>query len=178
VDSWQAHDSSLEAKFQAFGSDILFDLFGSGSIFLTENFAGDACRNVPAPIIQCDRNGDGVVDDHDLAISAVVAKQRGAGCAPPRPLRWNRFFGFSIQDDWRIRSESQLKISACDGSSIRTIFGTDNGLHKPCPTPLSTASTSPCIWLQDRNWGLTETFTGLERTGVPTRLAWDRIQDR
>ncbi len=130
---WTAgrHTLHFGGEVQNFGSAIVFDLFGSSSVFLSQNFATQ------------DVNGDGVVNDLDIPIAAVVAST--APVRPPRsPEERNTYLGTYIQDDWRILSNLTLNLGfryEWDSS----VFGTSD-LHKPCPAP-PTTPTAPCIWL-------------------------------
>jgi hypothetical protein len=67
----------------------IFDLFGSGTIILTEDFAST------------DRDGNGQLDDFDIPVAAVIKNQ-----APSPPLVLppdNRYLALYAQDDWRVR---------------------------------------------------------------------------
>jgi carboxypeptidase family protein len=64
------HSVSFGAEFQYYGSDILFDIFGSGSVYLAKDFA------------TADLNGDGVINDLDIPIA--IALKSGAPVRPPR----------------------------------------------------------------------------------------------
>src|SRR5882672_6992427 len=56
------HTLRLGGEWQHLNTYALFDLFGSGSIFTTEDFGGDVCRKGLVSVTLCDRNKDGVVD--------------------------------------------------------------------------------------------------------------------
>ena len=125
------HTLRFGGEFQNYGSAIVFDLFGSSSVFLLQNFATQ------------DLNGDGVINDLDIPISDALL-----GIAPTRPPRSpeerNTYLAYYVQDDWRVRPNLTLNLGfryEWDSS----LFGTSD-LHKPCPAP-PTVPSSPCIWL-------------------------------
>jgi carboxypeptidase family protein/TonB-dependent receptor-like protein len=100
--SWTAGNHALKfgGEFQRLDTDAIFDLFGSGTIFLTEDFATR------------DRNGDGRVDDFDIPIAALPGVIRSV--APNRPPTVpdvdNKFFAFYAQDDWKVTPRFTLNV--------------------------------------------------------------------
>jgi hypothetical protein len=100
--SWTAgnHAVKFGGEFQRLDADAIFDLFGSGTIFLTEDFATR------------DRNGDGRVDDLDIPIAAQAGTIRSV--APNRPPIVpdldNKFFAWYAQDDWKVTPNFTLNI--------------------------------------------------------------------
>lgn len=163
--SWARGKHSLRfgGEWQRAGSDILFDIFGSGSVFLPVDFWPSDC--VAQGI---DLNNDGSCDDRDIPILFVL--QSAAPVRPPTaPRNWSSYLGFFIQDDWRVRPNFTLNLG------LRWDFDTDvfgeGRLHDPCPEPLDVQPSEPCLWIK--------TALGLKRdrgySNFSPRLgfAWD-----
>jgi hypothetical protein len=97
--SWTAGNHALKfgGEFQRLDTDAIFDLFGSGTIFLNEDFGAS------------DRNGDGRVDDLDIPIGLTIRS-----VAPNRPPTVpdvdNKFFALYAQDDWKVTPRFTLNI--------------------------------------------------------------------
>jgi Carboxypeptidase regulatory-like domain/TonB dependent receptor len=97
--SWTAGNHALKfgGEFQRLDTDAIFDLFGSGTINLTENFPTR------------DRNGDGRVDDLDIPIDSTIRS-----VAPNRPPTVpdvdNKFFAWYAQDDWKVTPRFTLNV--------------------------------------------------------------------
>ncbi|MEW6734841.1 MAG: TonB-dependent receptor [Acidobacteriota bacterium] len=89
-----AHSIKFGFEFQRVRVDFDTDAGRNGSVFLRENFATR------------DRNGDGKIDDFDipLSLSEVVTT------AVPKLSSDNNYFGFFIQDNWKIRPNFTLNI--------------------------------------------------------------------
>lgn len=160
--TWVAgnHTVKFGGEWQRFGSDILFDLFGSGSVFLTEDFASQ------------DRNADGATNDLDIPIALVVA-----GTAPVRPPTapkdFNSYWAFYIQDDWRWRPNVTFNIGL-RYELDSDIFG-EGPLHDGCPQPLTMQPTEPCIWLRGV-LGL-DRSRGFKNFGPRFGFAWDPFEE-
>ncbi len=127
------HAFHFGAEFQKQNSDALFDLFGSGTIFTTENFASHV------------RSGHtGPADDRDIPVGVVILSN--APVRPPFvPNINNSYVGAFIQDDWRVRPNLTFNLGL-RWDFDTDIFGSDRS-HGPCPTPLSSAPSSPCVWM-------------------------------
>jgi hypothetical protein len=124
------HTVHFGGEFQNYGSAIVFDLFGSSSIFLTQNFATQ------------DLNGDGVINDLDIPVAAVV-KSTAPVRPPSSPEERSSYVAGYIQDDWRVSSNLTLNLGFRYEHDT-SLFGTSS-LHDPCPVPPATP-TGPCVW--------------------------------
>ena len=151
------HTLRYGGEFQNIGSDILFDLFGSGTLFTTEDFATQ------------DRNGDAVIDDRDIPLAAVVAS--AAPVRPPAvPFIRNSYWGLFVQDDWKVLSNLTVNIGLRYDYDNNILGNGD--FHKPCPEPLTTAPTERCVFIRTL---LGRHDNGAARKNFGPRLgfAWD-----
>jgi hypothetical protein len=155
--SWTRSDHTLRfgGEWQSTATDALFDLFGSGTVFLTEDFATQ------------DRNRDGAINDLDIPIAIVLGS--AAPVRPPVvPFYRNTSLGFFVQDDWRARPNLTFNLGL-RWEFDSDVFGTGPE-HDPCPS-LNQPSTRKCVWLAsvlhlDRS-------PGYKNFGPRVGFAWD-----
>ena len=163
-----AHTVWFGGEWQHLNTFALFDLFGSGSIFTTEDFAGDICRQGGASPTLCDRNQDGVVNDLDMPIA--VAIQSAAPSRPPIvPFYPNSYFGAFVQDDWKARPNLTVNLGL--RWEFDDVVGDASNL-RPCPT-LTTADNT-CDFVA--NVLGTHEGRDFKQFGPRVGFAWDPLK--
>jgi hypothetical protein len=132
---WSAgkHSLNFGIEYQHYGSDIFFDLFGSGTVYMTEDFptqnlhTGLPC-SVAAPC-----------DDTDIPI-ALGLKSNAPG-SPSGPFVHNNYLGTFIQDDWKIRPTLTLNLGLRWDIDFNSLGETDR--DKPCPSLTALDPSNP-----------------------------------
>src|SRR5258707_2344475 len=124
------HNMSFGGEYQYYGSDILFDLFGSGSVFTTGDF--------PTQNLFTGTPCSAATPCNDTDIPIAIALKSGAAVRPPTaPYEHNHYLGLFMQDDWHIKPSLTLNLGLRWDGDFNSLGETEQ--NKPCPS-LTTAS--------------------------------------
>jgi hypothetical protein len=155
------HSLNFGVEYQYYGSDILFDLFGSGSIFMTEDFptqnrfTGTPCSDANP------------CDDRDIPIA--LGLKSGAPVRPPTgPFVHNNYLGLSVQDDWRFRPGLTLNLGLHWDGDFNSLGETEH--DTPCPS-LTVASPN-CEFIRNL-LGPHNSSAKYKNFGPRVGFAWD-----
>jgi len=125
------HELRVGGEFQQYAAHGIINVFGTGTVILTSDFGFQ------------DLNGDGVVNDLDIPV-AVGIHSTAPVTPVPIPHVSDGYTATYVQDDWRVRSNLTLNLG------LRWEYDSNltgnSSSHDPCPN-LTTAPTSPCVWM-------------------------------
>ena len=119
------HSLNFGIEYQHYGSDIFFDLFGSGSLFMASDF----------PTNQFSGNGMPCSPTNpctDVDIPIGLALKSDAPGSPSGPFVHNNYLGMFVQDDWRVRPRLTLNLGLRWDIDFNSLGETDR--DKACPS--------------------------------------------
>lgn len=150
------HTLRFGGEWQHLDTYAMFDLFGSGTIYLTQDFATK------------DLNGDGQINDLDIPL-AVALKSAAPSRPPTVPFYPNSYFGIYAQDDWRVLPS--LTLNAGLRWEMGDVIGDASNL-RPCAT-LTTADNT-CEFAEN----ILGTHSGKDKKQFGPRIgfAWDPMK--
>ncbi len=118
------HSLNFGIEYQHYGSDIFFDLFGSGTVIMTEDF--------PAQNLFTGTSCSAATPCDDTDIPIAIALKSDAPGSPSGPFVHNNYLGMFVQDDWRIRPRLTLNLGLRWDIDFNSLGETDR--DKPCPS--------------------------------------------
>ena len=127
------HSLNFGAEYQHYRSDIFFDLFGSGTLIMTEDFpAQNLFTGTPCSLAT-------PCDDTDIPI-AIGLKSDAPG-SPSGPFVHNNYLGMFVQDDWRVKPGLTLNLGLRWDVDFNSLGETDR--DKPCPSLTAIDPSNP-----------------------------------
>jgi carboxypeptidase family protein/TonB-dependent receptor-like protein len=155
------HNMSFGGEYQYYGSDILFDLFGSGSIFTTGDF--------PTQNLFTGTPCSAATPCNDTDIPIAIALKSGAPVRPPTaPYEHNHYLGLFVQDDWHIKPSLTLNLGLRWDGDFNSLGETEQ--NKPCPS-LTTPSPN-CEFIRNL-LGPHDSSAKYKNFGPRVGFAWD-----
>lgn len=140
---WSAgkHSLNFGIEYQHYGSDIFFDLFGSGTVYMAADF----------PTAQLSGNGQLCSPTNpctDLDIPIGLGLKSDAPGSPSGPFVHNNYLGMFVQDDWKVRPRLTLNLGLRWDIDFNSLGETDR--DKPCPSLTALDPSDPnCMFIRN-----------------------------
>jgi hypothetical protein len=119
------HSLNFGVEYQHYGSDIFFDLFGSGSVLMATDFPTNQLTGNGLP---CAPNNPCT----DLDIPIALGLKSDAPGSPSGPFVHNNYLGMFVQDDWKVRPRLTLNLGLRWDIDFNSLGETDR--DKACPS--------------------------------------------
>ena len=119
------HSLNFGVEYQHYGSDIFFDLFGSGSVLMATDFPTNQFTGNGLP---CAPNNPCT----DLDIPIALGLKSDAPGSPSGPFVHNNYLGMFVQDDWKVRPRLTLNLGLRWDIDFNSLGETDR--DKACPS--------------------------------------------
>jgi Carboxypeptidase regulatory-like domain len=133
---WSAgkHSLNFGVEYQHYGSDIFFDLFGSGSVLMAQDFPTNQVSGDGMP---CSPTNPCT----DLDIPIALGLKSNAPGSPSGPFVHNNYLGTFVQDGWKIRPTLTLNLGLRWDIDFNSLGETDR--DKPCPSLTALDPSNP-----------------------------------